>query len=125
MPRIDQHIPTDETRGKAIALTTYGYTQEEIADYLGICVETYVKNYRQVTRNACLDANSVVAAKLYKKATQGGADGNGDLRAQEIWLKCRERKRWGDQANTDNQQNQSLQQVEQDVKRLENDCPNI
>lgn len=123
MPIFGQHVPNEKTIAAAIALTTYGYTQTEIAEYLGICRETYAKHYNELTKNACADANSAVAAKLYKKATEGGADGNGDLRAQELWLKFRDRKRWWD--TIDNQQNQSLQQVEQDVKKLEKDCPNI
>lgn len=83
-----KHEPTDASRSKVCALTSFGITQEDIALYLGICVDTLAKHYRFELDTAVTHANSMVANKLFKKATEGD-----ELAAQIFWLKTRGRWR--------------------------------
>jgi transcriptional regulator with XRE-family HTH domain len=78
------HVPTAKSRGEVTALTSFGNTQEEIASYLGISVDTLTKYYRQEIDTALIRANAEVANRLYRKATKGD-----DLKAQIFWLKTR------------------------------------
>ena len=79
-----EHIPTDKNRAEVFALTSFGNTQEEIALHLTISVDTLVKYYRDELDNAVIRANAKVAAKLFRKATEGD-----DLSAMIFWLKTR------------------------------------
>lgn len=78
------HEPTDKTRAEVSALVSFGNTQEEIAGHLGICEDTLVKYYRDEIDNSVVRANAKVAAKLFRKATEGD-----DLSAMIFWLKTR------------------------------------
>jgi hypothetical protein len=88
------HHPTEKTRGEVGALTSFGNTQEEIAAHIGICVDTLAKYYRDELDNSVLRANAKVAAKLFKRATDGD-----DLTAMMFWLKTRARWRERDSIN--------------------------
>lgn len=85
------HEPTPTTRSQVAALMSFGHTQEEVALFLGVCVDTMVKYYRNELDTAVIRANSQVAGKLFKKATE-----QDDLAAQIFWLKCRARWRTAD-----------------------------
>lgn len=78
------HVPTDKTRAEVGALVSFGNTQEEIAGHLGIDINTLVKYYRDELDNSLVRANAKVAAKLFRKATDGD-----DLSAMIFWLKTR------------------------------------
>lgn len=88
MPDPTPHEPTDKTRAEVSALKSFGHTHNEIATYLGISDDTMVKYYKRELDTACIRANSVVANKLYKKATE-----QEDLSAMIFWLKTRARWR--------------------------------
>lgn len=92
MPDTTPHVPTEITRAEVIALTSFGNTQEEIAKYLGICVDTLAKYYRYELDTAVVRANAQVARKLYNKAVN-----QDDLSAQIFWLKTRGKWRTADQ----------------------------
>ena len=92
MPDPTPHEPTDKTRAEVTALTSFGNTQEEVAMYLGICVDTLAKYYRHELDTAVIRANAQVARALYNKAVN-----QDDLSAQTFWLKTRGRWRTADQ----------------------------
>lgn len=79
-----EHMPSDKSRAEVGALTSFGNTQEEIADHLGISVDTLAKYYRDELDNSVVRANAKVAAKLFRKATV-----DEDLTAIIFWLKTR------------------------------------
>lgn len=91
MARPVEHIVTDKTKNTVESLTSFGNTQEEIARYLGISVDTLTRNYKFELENAVLQANAQVAAKLFRKATR-----DNDLSAQTFWLKTRGKWRTAD-----------------------------
>lgn len=78
------HEPNDKTRAEVSALTSFGNTQEEIASHIGISVDTLTRKYRDELDNSIVRANAKVAAKLFRKATEGE-----DLSAMIFWLKTR------------------------------------
>lgn len=92
MPDTRPHKPTEITRAEVMALTSFGNTQEEIATYLGICVDTLAKYYRHELDTAVIKANAKVAHALYNKAVN-----ENDLSAQVFWLKTRGKWRTADQ----------------------------
>lgn len=91
MPKGTEHIPTSELRAQVSALYSFGNTQEDIAAYLDICVDTLYKHYKNELRTARMDANATVANKLYNKAVN-----QDDLGAQIFWLKTQARWRTQD-----------------------------
>lgn len=88
MPDPTPHKPTGKSRAEVAALYSFGNTQEDIAAYLEICVETLVKYYKRELDTALIKANAQVANKLFRKATEGD-----DLGAMTFWLKTRARWR--------------------------------
>lgn len=84
MARPIEHIVTEKTKNTVESLTSFGNTQEEIARYLNISVDTLYKNYKFELENGVLQANAQVAAKLFRKATR-----DNDLSAQIFWMKTR------------------------------------
>jgi hypothetical protein len=97
MPDPTPHVPTEKTRAEVSALYSFGNTQEEIAAYLGICVDTLAKYYRKEMDVAVVTANARVARALYNKAVA-----QDDLTAQIFWLKTRARWRTADAEDTNN-----------------------
>lgn len=95
MPDPTPHRPTEITRAEVSALNSFGNTQEEIALYLGICVDTLVKYYRVELDTAVVRANAMVARKLFNKAVN-----QDDLSAQIFWLKCRGKWKTSEQDDT-------------------------
>lgn len=92
------HEPTEKTRAEVSALTSFGNTHEQIAEHLGISADTLVRYYRNELDNSVVRANAKVAAKLFRKATEGD-----DLSAMIFWLKTRGRWREKDAENVVNQ----------------------
>lgn len=88
------HQKTEKTTAEVIALKSFGNTQEEIATYLGINIDTLYKYYRYELDTAQVRTNAEVARKLYTKATK-----KDDLSAQIFWLKTRARWRTTDIEN--------------------------
>lgn len=103
------HEPTDKTRAEVGALASFGNTQEEISGHLGICEDTLVKYYREELDNSVVRANAKVAAKLFKKATDGD-----DLSAMIFWLKTR--AKWREKDSED--RNRLESKVEQLIDKL-------
>jgi predicted DNA-binding protein (UPF0278 family) len=94
------HAPTEENRTKVTDFKSFGITNEEIADYLEISIETLRKYYREELRKGSLDSNSSIAKSLYRKALEG------DVTAMIFWLKTRARWRTEDsikETETDNE----------------------
>lgn len=94
MPDPTPHKPTEATKAEVGALVSFGNTQEDIARYLGISVDTLVKYYRYELDNSVMVANAKVANRLFRKATE-----DDDLSAQVFWLKTRGRWRQTDDPN--------------------------
>lgn len=103
------HEPSEKTRAEVAALTSFGNTQEEIATHLSISVDTLTRKYRDELDNALVRANAKVAAKLFRKATDGD-----DLSAMIFWLKTR--ARWREKDAED--RNRLESKVEQLIDRL-------
>lgn len=85
------HKPTDKTRAEVSALYSFGHTQQEIASFLNIAIDTLVKHYQRELETARIIANSKVAQRLYNKAVT-----QDNLRAQIFWLKTQARWRTQD-----------------------------
>lgn len=85
------HIPTDEWRAEVRALKSFGVSHEMIARHLKIDEDTLAKHYRDDLDTAVVNANAMVAGKLFKKATV-----DEDLTAIIFWLKTRARWRTAD-----------------------------
>ncbi|HWW39664.1 hypothetical protein [Pedobacter sp.] len=88
MPDNTPHEPTEKTRAEVAALVSFGNSQEEIANFIGVHINTLVKYYRDELDNSIVRANAKVAAKLFRKAIDGD-----DIKAQIFWLKTRARWR--------------------------------
>ena len=85
------HEPTEVTRAEVCALLSFGNTQQEICDYLGITDKTFLNHYEYEWKTAIVRANANVAKRLYNKAVI-----QDDLSAQIFWLKTRGRWRTAD-----------------------------
>ncbi len=108
----NKHIPTDKTKTEVSALASFGNTQEEIALYLDICVDTLAKHYRRELDTAVIKSNAMVARGLFNKATQ-----QDDLSAQIFWLKTRGRWRTVDREIEDlNTENERVKQELAEVR---------
>lgn len=66
------HTVTDEIKAKIRALVAFGHTQEQVAKYLGISVDTLDKYYRHELDTAKVDAVLLVANRLFRKAVDEG-----------------------------------------------------
>ncbi len=97
MAKEKQHEPNEKTRAEVGALVSFGNTQEQIAEHLGISVDTLARHYRNELDNSVVRANAKVAAKLFRKATEGD-----DLSAMIFWLKTRGKWREKDEDGVTN-----------------------
>lgn len=89
------HIPTDETKTKVSALTSFGITQEEIAAYLDIDPKTLRKHYRRELGTGKTAATAKIAQRLFDVAMEG------NVAALIFWLKTR--ARWRDDGGDTNE----------------------
>jgi len=89
------HKRTEETIAKVSALKMFGHTDQEIGKHLGISDETLMKYYRVELDTASVEANMVIANKLYQKAKAG------DLGAIIFWLKTRGKGMWREKDKDD------------------------
>jgi hypothetical protein len=80
---VPAHEPTDDLRECVAALTAYGTTQEQIAQYIGITVPTLHKYYRRELDFGALEKNLAVGNSLFRKAVDG------DTGAMIWWSKTR------------------------------------
>jgi len=85
-----EHKPTQELRDKVIDLASNGITQEEIAECLGIVLQTLHKYYSKELKTARVDKVRQVGNNLFQKAV------NGDVGAQIFFLKTQGRWRTED-----------------------------
>ncbi len=95
------HVPSEKTRAEVGALVSFGNTQDQIADHLGISHDTLTRHYREELDNSVVRANAKVAAKLFRKATEGD-----DLSAMIFWLKTR--ARWREKGDDDSAASKKL-----------------
>lgn len=98
------HQVSEESKAEVRALKSFGITDEDIAKYLGISVDTLTKYYKYDLAIGRIKANAEVASKLFKNATE-----NENVTAQIFWLKTRARWRTED--------NKSMQESNEEVKR--------
>lgn len=87
------HKPTDELRAQVETMLSVGITQEQVAAYIGICVDTLVKHYADEIRKGSMNANVAVAKSLYKNAIKG------NVSAQIFW--CKTRLGWREKVDVD------------------------
>jgi hypothetical protein len=78
------HEPTDKTKAEVSSLASFGVTQQEISDYIGIDIKTLHKYYRKELDTASIKANAAVARVLYEKAVI-----DRDTTSVLFWLKTR------------------------------------
>ncbi len=109
MPDPTPHQPTDKLRAQVSSLKSFGHTHEEIAAYFDIDDMTLVKYYKRELDTACINANSAIANKLFRKAHD-----QDNLDAQKFWLKTR--ARWREPKDDDNRDTL----IEQLIKQLQN-----
>lgn len=88
MPDNTPHVPTDVSKAEVAALLSFGNTQKQICEYLGITDKTLSKHYKYEIRTAVIRANAKIAQLLYNKCILGE-----ELKAQIFWLKTRARWR--------------------------------
>ena len=86
------HEPTDALRKEVSSLTSFGVTQSEIADYLGVDDKTLRKYYRDELTKSAIRANAAVARVLFEKAVV-----QKETVAAIFWAKTR--MRWSDRVN--------------------------
>ena len=86
-----KHIVTEQNRRTVSAMTAYGIHREDIARAIGCSPETISKHYRHEIETSVAQANSKVAQRLFKVATEG--TGKELVTAMIFWLKTRARWR--------------------------------
>lgn len=77
-----EHVPTVESRAKVLGFACAGFTQERIANYFDIAVNTLRKHYKYELEDAKLDRTMQLGDNLFKDALEG------DKQSREFWLKC-------------------------------------
>ncbi len=82
-PGRPQHVPTEKTRTEVSALASFGITQPDIADYIGINQETLRKHYPAEISASVTRANAAMARRLFKAGEEGSVP------AMIFWLKAR------------------------------------
>jgi DNA-binding XRE family transcriptional regulator len=89
-PRIGRprFAPTEKDRAYVRKMASVGLTHEEIAGTIGVDRTTLVKYFRQDIDDGRIEANALVAASLFRKATDKSVTG-ASVRAAEIWLRVR------------------------------------
>lgn len=65
------HVPTLETKAKIIGFSCAGFTQEQMAKYLKISVDTLVKYYSDELDQAKMEKISQISSNVYKQAMEG------------------------------------------------------
>ena len=65
------HRPTDERRAMVEQMSAAGITQEDIANVLGICINTLTEHYREELDNAATRANAQISGRLFERAMEG------------------------------------------------------
>lgn len=96
---------SDDILKTAAAMAFLGATDAEMAEFFNVSPQKIV--YWRIThpefRNACMlfgeDANNRVKRALYTRAVEG------DLKAQDLWLKNRDKANWGEGSAADTQVN--------------------
>lgn len=99
------HVPTDNQRSQVSALVSFGNTQEEIATYLRISIDTLQRRYQKELASGLIEANAKIASTLFK-AAEGG-----DVKAMMFWLKTRARWRTTDPVNEDKNLNSIVEKL--------------
>jgi transcriptional regulator with XRE-family HTH domain len=89
--RVAKYTPTEESRKHVELLVAYGLTLQQIASIMDVTDTTIEKYYSSEMKNGLAKANSLIANRLFKTATEG--EGHLALTAQIFWLKTRARWR--------------------------------
>lgn len=66
MRRGEHHQPTERQRGEVTALAAAGYTQTQIAEYIGISDRTLRKHYARELKRAAMTMIGAAVQGLYK-----------------------------------------------------------
>lgn len=77
----NEHRPTVKTRSKVEGFLCAGFTHEQIATYLDICVNTLKKHYGKELKETWMDKTMFLTDSVYKDAVQG------DKGQREFWLR--------------------------------------
>lgn len=80
------YAPTDKERGQVRTLAGMGISMMDIAKVIGISVPTLALHFRNELDLGTIEANTKVAAALFKTATDPTKP---SVVAQIFWLKCR------------------------------------
>jgi hypothetical protein len=78
--------PTDKDRATVKTMAAFGVPEYDIAKVLGISDRTLRKYFWRELEVGHIEANSQVAASLFKVATGAGPQA---VQAQMFWLRCR------------------------------------
>ena len=109
------HEPTDKTKAEVSSLASFGVTQQEISDYIGIDIKTLHKYYRKELDTASIKANAAVARVLYEKAVI-----DRDTTSVLFWLKTRAKWRETDKKEEQNNSQALLETLQEAVREREN-----
>lgn len=109
-----RHQPTEKNRTDVSSLKSFGHTEEDIAAYIGITVETLQKYYGEELRVAEVSANFKIAGKLFKKAYI-----DEDLTAIIFWLKTRARWRTEDHKQFQENNAEALREMRETRAKLD------
>ena len=66
-----EHIPTEKSRAMVAGYCCAGYTQEEIAEFMDMHVNTLAKHYRVELKTAKSNKIRRISTKAYKLALKG------------------------------------------------------
>jgi len=109
------HEPTDKTKAEVSSLASFGVTQQEISDYIGIDIKTLHKYYRKELDTASIKANAAVARVLYEKAVI-----DRDTTSVLFWLKTRAKWRETDKKEEQNNSQALLETLQEAVRERQN-----
>lgn len=109
------HEPTDEMREKVSEFTSFGITQEEIAEHFKIDLKTLRKHYRDELDNAQRDANAKVARVLFEKCVV-----DKDTASVFFWLKTRAKWRETDKKDDKSTGQALLETLQEAMKDSQN-----
>lgn len=87
MPKKSRHQYNEVDAAKVEALASYGITQKDIANTLGMDIERMCRLYQRHWELGRSKANAQIGKKLFEKAI------NGDTACLMFWAKCQMRWR--------------------------------
>ena len=80
------HAPTENTQRQVEMLASFGNTEDQIAQIVGISHPTLRRHYKQCLELGHIKANNAVAKNLFRQAIK---DDQRAFPAIKFWLNCR------------------------------------